>query len=136
MKSQHEVFWVDTYSFQIREFLCPVGTVAFCAPEIQGKNFSTFRRTQAHENFAVATLLFMLLVPGKQPYAQQGGGTPGENIRRQDFSYPLKEKSNRKAPEGPWRFIWSNLPYRAKEAFYETFAENRRRTVRQWLGIW
>jgi uncharacterized protein YlaI len=43
-----------------------------------------------------------------------------------DFAYPLGEKSTGKAPEGPWKFIWSHLPYKTKELFYRVFQENRR----------
>jgi tRNA A-37 threonylcarbamoyl transferase component Bud32 len=87
--SSQEVYFVDTDSYQIEDFPCPVGTVNFTAPEIQGQHFAKFLRTPEHENFAIATLLFMILMPGKSPYSQQGGGYPREKIKRQDFSYPL-----------------------------------------------
>ena len=119
--SSDEVYFVDTDSYQIGEFPCPVGTVNYTAPEIQRKNFSSFLRTQGNENFAIATLLFMIMVPGKPPYAQQGGEDPIANIINMDFSYPFGNNSNKKTPDGPWRFIWSHLTYDLKKAFYNTF---------------
>jgi tRNA A-37 threonylcarbamoyl transferase component Bud32 len=133
--SSQEVYFVDTDSYQIEDFPCPVGTVNFTAPEIQGQHFAKFLRTPEHENFAIATLLFMILMPGKSPYSQQGGGYPREKIKRQDFSYPLGTQSNRKAPQGPWRFIWSHFPFQTKEAFYNNFKENNRKTAKEWLSI-
>lgn len=132
IKSEREVYLVDTDSYQIEDFACPVGTVNFSAPEIQGKDYKTFLRTFAHEYFAVATLVFMILLPGKPPYSQQGGGSPAENIRRMDFSYPKGEHTNKKTPDGPWKFIWSNLPYKTKEAFHAVFKDNQRLSTREW----
>ena len=71
--------------------------------------------------FAVATLMFMLMLPGKAPYAQQGGEDPATNIKNMDFSYPCGDKSNQKTPDGLWGYIWSHLSFKLKEAFYETF---------------
>lgn len=123
---------VDTDSFQIEGFPCPVGTVNFTAPEIQGRSYSTFLRSKDHELFAIATMLFMILHPGKPPYAQQGGGDPGENIRNGNFSYPLGEDSSGNAPEGPWRRIWSNLIYDLKDAFSRSFKEKQRLPISEW----
>ncbi|WP_114166759.1 zinc-ribbon domain containing protein, partial [Exiguobacterium sp. TNDT2] len=119
--SPTEVYFVDTDSYQIEGFPCPVGTINFTAPEIQRKSFDSFLRTFDQERFAVATLLFMIMLPGKSPYAQQGGENPIDNIINMDFSYPFGDRSNKKTPEGPWRYIWSHLPYALKKLFYETF---------------
>ena len=65
--SPTEVWFVDCDSYQIGGYPCPVGTVRFTAPEIQKRNFADFLRTEGNEAFAVATLLFMLMLPGKSP---------------------------------------------------------------------
>lgn len=119
--SPTEVYFVDVDSYQVGEFPCPVGTIPFTAPEIQHLEYSTFLRTIGNENFAVATLLFMIMLPGKTPYAQQGGSDQATNIINMDFSYPCGDNSNKKTPEGPWRYIWSHLTRKLKEAFYNTF---------------
>lgn len=128
---------VDTDSFQIENFACPVGTVNFTAPEIQGKNYAEFLRTKQHELFAVATMLFMLLHPGKPPYSQQGGGSPADNIKAMDFPYWFRkdkdEYSGKNAPHGPWQIIWSNLPYHMKEVFHNAFRANKRASIEEWL---
>ncbi len=140
--SQKEVYIVDTDSFQIEDYPCPVGTVNFTAPEIQKHHFGGFLRSKGNENFAVATLLFMLMLPGKPPYAQQGGEDPVSNIIKMDFSYPYGGESNKKAPDGPWRYMWSHLPKYVKEIFYCTFrsgekyaSESSRPSVDDWIEI-
>ncbi len=140
--SPKEVFFVDTDSYQIETLPCPVGTINFTAPEGQGKRYSDFLRTVGNENFAVATLLFMIMLPGKAPYAQQGGGDQISNIKGMNFSYPLGDQGSKQTPDGPWRFIWSHLTYDVKKAFYNTFrnggensTESTRLGVDDWLKI-
>lgn len=140
--SPKEVYFVDTDSYQVENFPCPVGTNNYTAPEIQRKHFSDFLRTMGNENFAVATLLFMIMLPGKPPYSQQGGEDPINNIIKMDFSYPFGDSSNKKTPDGPWRYIWSHLTYDLKKAFYNTFrkdgdysTEVTRLTADEWLPI-
>lgn len=135
-----EVYFVDTDSYQVEDYPCPVGTNNYTAPEIQKKHFPDFLRTKGNEYFAVATLLFMIMLPGKPPYSQQGGEDPISNILKMDFSYPLGDNSNKKTPDGPWRYIWSHLTYELKEAFYNTFRkdgkyslEQNRLSVDKWL---
>ncbi len=129
------IYFVDTDSYQIENYPCPVGTVNHTPPEIQGKDYKTFLRTFEQEYFAVATLLFMILLPGKPPYSQQGGSDPAHNIRSRDFPYPFGEQSSKKAPYGPWKFIWSNLPFYLKSAFYDIFKNDKRKPTKEWLDL-
>ncbi|OYQ78710.1 hypothetical protein B9T19_07635 [Ignatzschineria sp. F8392] len=142
IKSSKEVYFVDVDSYQIEDFPCPVGTINFTAPEIQRKHFSNFLRSIGNENFAVATLLFMIMLPGKPPYSQQGGNDQITNIINMDFSYPLGKESNKKTPDGPWKFIWSHLTYALKQEFYQNFkkgeknsTEQTRTSVDRWLSL-
>ena len=136
--SPDEVYFVDTDSWQVEGFICPVGMPLFTAPELQKKT-SYGLRTLGNENFAVATLLFMIMHPGKPPYAMQDGEGIVENIMKGDFSYPLGERRNGKVPMGPWRYCWSHLPYKIKEAFYQTFrydGTNHEEKKRYGSGWW
>lgn len=130
---------VDTDSFQVEGFPCPVGTVNFTAPEIQGLGYETFMRTIQHELFAVATMLFMILFPGKPPYSQQGGGSPADNIKAQKFPYRnFSDKENfsgENAPKGSWGIIWNHLSRDLREAFHQTFSNNKRLTIQQWTAL-
>ncbi len=137
--SPEEVYFVDTDSYQIEGFPCPVGTINFTAPEIQKKPFNEFLRTPGQERFAVATLLFMIMLPGKPPYSLRGGEDQIENILRGEFAYPSGGKSSGRTPQGPWRFCWSHLPSYLKDDFYETFMKNgshSQETTRYSTGEW
>ncbi len=134
------LYIVDTDSFQLEGFPCTVGTVNFTPPEIQGIAFASYLRTKEHELFAIATMIFMILFPGKPPYSQQGGGSQVENIISKHFPYKFYKKdssdtteiSGKDAPKGTWRFIWFNLPFRVKEAFFNTFHEGKRVSIEDW----
>jgi TPR repeat protein/serine/threonine protein kinase len=135
-EQSNKVWIVDTDSFQIEGFPCPVGTVNFTAPQIQGINYAEFMRTREHELFAVATMLFMILHPGKPPYAQEGGGDPAENIKKKNFAYPVLGKDvTGRAPQGPWQNIWANLHKDVQKAFWETFKESRPVEIGKWKGV-
>jgi serine/threonine protein kinase len=123
--SPTDVYFVDTDSYQVEGFPCPVGTLVFTAPEIQGGDFGTFLRSKGNENFAIATLLFMIMLPGKAPYAMQGAENMKDSIISMDFAYPLGEQKTGLIAKGKWRFMWSHLAYPVKQAFYLTFSKEK-----------
>lgn len=140
--SPKEIYFVDVDSYQVEGYPCPVGTDSFTAPEIQGKNFKTFLRTESHDRFAIATLIFSILFLGKSPYSQTGGESSAKNIQAMDFPYHLKGERAVNEPRGQWRFIWSNLPFYMKEPLYKTFQKGEdyaqpdtRLDVEHWLDV-
>lgn len=134
-----KLWMVDTDSFQIEGFPCPVGTVNFTAPEIQGVTYKTFMRTKEHELFAVATMLFMILFPGKPPYSQQNGGSQSDNIKAKNFPYrdfdDKENHSGENAPEGDWQTIWNHLKKDVRIAFQKTFRDGDRISVDEWIDL-
>jgi len=113
---------VDCDSFQIEDFPCPVGTVNFTPPELQNQAYDSFLRSVEHELYAVATLLFMILLPGKPPYSHRGGGEGAENILRGEFPYTSDWSNNAcSAPQGCWMFAWSHLDRGMKQMFTAVF---------------
>jgi len=134
-----EVYFLDTDSYQVEGWPCPVGTSHFTPPELQGCRFSETLRSKEHERFAVATLLFMILHAGKQPFAQIGSSDPASNIRSGKFPYCLGDRGYQGVPDGPWKFIWSNLSFKVKDAFFRTFAaecsNERRVRIEEWLDL-
>ncbi len=141
--SPDEVYFVDADSYQIGGFPCPVGTNEFIAPELQGRsNFSNFLRSAGNENFAVAVLLFMILLPGRHPYSHLGGGSVQDNIRSLRFPYPLGDDPGGGVPPGKWLKMWRLLPQPIREAFYQSFKpggkyqrESSRLSVDKWIGM-
>lgn len=124
--SAGKVFFVDCDSYQVEGFPCPVGTANFTPPEAQGRDYKTFLRSQEMENFAIATLLFMIMLPGKPPYSAVGGASPEHNIKEGVFPYPHKETETDKTPPGKWGYIWSHMSYKMRLAFYENFKKGEK----------
>jgi DNA-binding helix-hairpin-helix protein with protein kinase domain len=105
---------IDCDSFQVthfgRTYPCRVGVPLFTPPELQGHRLDTVQRTQDHDRFGLAVLVFHLLFMGRHPFAgrhpdrvvpveaaiREGLFTFGREARRQGwepppFSLPLEE---------------------------------------------
>jgi DNA-binding helix-hairpin-helix protein with protein kinase domain len=73
---------IDCDSFQVRaggkEFLCEVGVPHYTPPELQGKSLRGLVRTENHDRFGLAVLVYQLLFVGRHPYAgiYRGQGDP------------------------------------------------------------
>ncbi|MFW5891346.1 MAG: protein kinase domain-containing protein, partial [bacterium] len=135
VESETEVYFVDTDSYQIESYPCPVGTINFTPPELQGKDYKKFLRTFENEYFAIATLIFMILMPGKPPYSKIGGSDPATNIKEVDFSYPYGQDKKKDTPQGAWIYIWSHLPRYIKSFIFEVFSNNERKDASEWIKI-
>jgi len=68
------VYIIDCDSFQFRgnggDYLCEVGVLGYTAPELQGvATFRGLRRTEQHDLFGLAVLIFHVLFLGRHPFA-------------------------------------------------------------------
>lgn len=124
VKDEHTIAIVDTDSFQVEGFPCPVGTETFTPPERQGLNYADFLRSEQDELFAVTTMLFMIMFTGKAPYSSQGGGEAATNIRNRTFAYD--RDTEERPPIGAWQFIWSHLHPALKYDFIAVFSKGER----------
>src|SRR5262249_12787408 len=59
---------------------CPVGKPEYTPPELQGARFADFDRGPEHDAFALAVLIFQLLMQGIHPFAGRytGQGEPAD----------------------------------------------------------
>jgi hypothetical protein len=134
-----EVSMIDADSWQLDGYPCPVGTPMFTAPSAIGKTYSDSLRTMEEELFAVATMLFMILITGQFPYARKGSeGDIVQLIRGGNFAFQYKGNSNQDQPEGNWKFMWSHIRPDLKGMFWNTFHRdgsryNNRPTAEEWL---
>lgn len=91
---------IDADSFQFSrmgsDFLCKVGVPEYTPPELQGGSLSSVLRTQNHDAFGLAVLLFQLLFMGRHPFvgSVRSGDIPPlhENIR--NFRYVYTDTKN------------------------------------------
>lgn len=77
---------IDTDSFQVQErqdgrfviHYCPVGKLEYTPPELLGKTLQEVTRLPEHDHYALAVLVFQLLMDGNHPYRAQwlGSGEP------------------------------------------------------------
>lgn len=136
-------YFIDCDSYQVGPFRCPVGTPIFTDPEIyrrQGTdtpNYSAFDRTLENEYYALASLLFQVVMLGKAPFSSTRGTNLIDSIKSYQFAFPFGEESGgQDAPIGAYRMIWSHLPYRLKEAFHRVFTGKRPRpTPAEWKRL-
>ena len=125
--SPGEIFLLDTDNYQIEGFPCLVYNVSFTPPELQGRRI--YLCTKDNEDYAVAMLVFMLMMQGKTPYTIDRKTPAAKALVDRNFPFSagnLKGSGVRNAAmPGTWRFMWSHLtPF--KEPFYHTFQKGAR----------
>lgn len=142
MVDEHKNVWIiDADSWQVEGYPCPVGTAMFTASSITG-DYAEALRTVEEERFAVATMLFMILITGQFPYARAGadGGDFAALIKEGKFAFQFQGASDQDQPDGNWKFMWSHLPFQVKRLFWNTFQRqggsrcDRRPTAIEWLA--
>ncbi|HET7506107.1 MAG TPA: hypothetical protein VFK02_34040 [Kofleriaceae bacterium] len=81
VSAQALVTLIDCDSFQVqfngRTFRCEVGVPEYTPPELQGLVFRNVSRTENHDRFGLAVLIFHLLFMGRHPFAGRHSG-PGD----------------------------------------------------------
>ena len=121
---QNTVYFIDTDNYQVEDFPSIYNVVSFTPPEHLDDDL--YMLSQDSENFAIAELVFMIMMPGKNPYLEGVIGNNTTEIKKMDFKYAYKDKKrNDQSIPGPWRFSWSHLTP-LKEPFYETFQKGEK----------
>ncbi len=136
--SKNEVYFIDTDNYQIEGFPTLIYNNSFTPPELHGRKI--YLCNKANENYAVAVLVFMLMMPGKTPYTIGANKNVENTISERRFPFPNGNVHGSHAMPGMWRFMWSHLtPF--KEVFYNTFQKGAklekpesRKDVGSWLG--
>lgn len=128
-----KVFFVDTDCWQIEGYPALSQNQTFTPPEILKDNKKVFLYTEDQENYQVAVLIFMLLMPGKFPYAKMNRENERDSIINQSFPFSIgggmRHSKDAERPSGIWRIVWDHLPYRICNAFYNTFHETGKYAV-------
>jgi DNA-binding helix-hairpin-helix protein with protein kinase domain len=97
---------IDCDSFQVRAngkaFLCEVGVAHYTPPELQGKSLRGLVRTENHDRFGLAVLIYQLLFVGRHPYAgvYHGAGDPSFEQLIAEFRFS----------QGPAAHSWGMSP--------------------------
>jgi serine/threonine protein kinase len=129
---------VDTDSFQVTEqaggrvYRCPVGTDMFTPPELLGENFEQIDRSQEHDLFGLAVLIFQLLMEGTRPFAGtlRGVSDPPEYIERLArgyFPYGGNPMCEPQAVAPPFEMLHPRLQELFRRCFVEGHSDPRQR---------
>lgn len=135
VENESTVYFVDCDSYQVEGFPCPVGMPPFLAPELYGTDLHSTLRTDLHECFAVATLVFMLLHTGKPPYTYKGGQDLLSNVKMGNFPYSVDSQGDKDVPDGPWGYMWSQLPRYMRITFCDVFEDRKYKSVGEWRKL-
>ncbi|MFD6092657.1 hypothetical protein ACFWGN_11100 [Oerskovia sp. NPDC060338] len=133
------VFIIDVDSWQAEGYPCPVGTPMFTSPAMLGKAYAEDLRTMEDEFFAVATMLFMVVMTGQFPYIRTGtDGDVVQLIKEGNFAFQYENRNNKDQPNGDWKYMWSHIHKPVKDLFWHTFHKEGKRykkrpTATEWL---
>ena len=126
VSNQAIVALIDADSFQItqgaREFLCSVGVPEYTPPELQGRSLAGLRRTENHDAFGLAVIVFQLLCMGRHPFVGSyvHGEMPMEKaITEHRFAYSQKRAVGMQPPPGT--ITLNDFPQQIGAAFEAAF---------------
>jgi DNA-binding helix-hairpin-helix protein with protein kinase domain/Tfp pilus assembly protein PilF len=140
---QATVYLLDCDSFQVsvdgRTYRCDAGFAEYTAPELQGRPFREADRTEEHDYFGLAVVIFQLLFLGRHPFSGRFLGT-GEMaleraIRELRFAYGADAESRQmRQPPGtlPLEAMPAPLVKLFRRAFLSTSLGDRPQP-REWI---
>ena len=141
LKDSSQVYAVDTDSFQLGGYPCPVGFEDFTHPGTAARlgvsgalRFGTFLRTQEEEEYALAILLFEILFLGANPFVTKSEMSYLEAMRTKNFPY-ANTGEEWTVPDGDNWMIWKNLPRKITDAFTATFVQWKTTSARNWVKL-
>lgn len=142
VKDEDHVYFTDMDSYQIEGYPILSYERVMQAPELQDAKGGMRLYTKQQDNYEIALLVFMLLMPGKFPYNKGKNRNISETIKNMEFAFRYgKQGGEYGAKEyfGLWRFVWSHLGNDLRQSFYYTFqykqafsVPEKRRDARFW----
>ena len=142
VKDENSVYFAEMDTYQIEGYPILSYERVMQAPELQDTSEGMRLYTKQEDNYEIALLVFMLLMPGKFPYNKGNNKNISESVKKMSFAFRYgKQNEEHGAREyfGLWRFAWSHLGYELKQAFYYTFQNGqafstpeKRRDARFW----
>lgn len=128
----------DSYNIHAngKNYPCEVGVMTHTAPELQGHSLREAVRTQQHDNFGLAVIIFQILFLGRHPFSGKPFGkdepTLEDCIRDTRFAYgtgaPLRQI---KQPPGTLDLDAVSPP--VSQLFERAFLRRDRPAAREWI---
>src|SRR5215468_5121735 len=134
------VYLLDVDSFQVtaegRTYRCEGGFPEYTPPELQGLAFRDVDRTQEHDSFGLAVVIFQLLFLGRHPFSGLylgAGEMPLERaIREFRFAYGVDSEA-RKMRQPPGTLALDSMPSLIVRLFRRAFLSTDRPGAREWV---
>lgn len=135
---------IDVDSFQApgkdRLYRCRVGRPEYTPPELQGASFADVDRLPQHDTFALAVLIFQLLMQGVHPFAGTSAEESEENsiaARIASGAWPYAWTRTGLVQPSPHAPPWHMLPPSVQELLHRCFEDahaepDLRPTAAQW----
>lgn len=126
VESSTSVFFVDLDEIQIEGFPVLSQNLTFTLPERIDKPKTPYLFTEDEENYQIALLVFMIMMPGRFPYAKRKSRSETDSIRDMFFPFGIGEmrrSQDSERPCGIWQIVWDHLPYNLCNNFYNTFTK-------------
>lgn len=131
------VILIDCDSYQFQHHLCPVGVEAFTPPELFGRNLASQPRGTSSDDFALAVIIFHLLVMGRHPFAGSKRPTLGDAMKKGDYLF-RKRRWRQKSPITTQfgLYTFSLFPKPVEDLFLRAFLPKKlgkRPTALEWM---
>ena len=139
----NEIYFVDADSYQVDKFPATAVSPGYIAPELKSNEY----RTIAEDNFAIFSLIFMILFKGIKPYQQiklaRDNSSYDDDVAKGNFPYSNNEQvTQNRIPKGYPFYCWSHLPIYIRNAFISVgwvnghkYAPNKRLSSSDWLKL-
>ena len=126
--STDEIYFVDADAWQIEGYPVLSRNLTFTPPELLGDPKKVRLFTPDEDNYQAALLAFMLMMPGKYPYAKRNSKGDDEGLRNMSFPFSIggdnRRSQDAERPSGAWQIVWDHLPYKLCSNFYHSFHHN------------
>ncbi|MGN1411197.1 MAG: hypothetical protein ACI4WH_01635 [Oscillospiraceae bacterium] len=123
--ASHEIYFIDVDSYQIENFCSPVYTPGFLSKEQielqeKGLTYNDYSRIEADDDFALAILIFKILMLGKHPYEGRTILDVNEAYKAQLFGYQFGGRilANGELSDENHQRLWRFLPYGIKAMLF------------------
>ena len=140
---------IDTDSFQVINrrngtvYRSPVGKPEYIPPELHGRQFDSIDRTQDHDLFSLAVIMYQLLMDGVHPFtgAYTGrGDAPPLDRRIAAGHFPYSRRRTVPYTHSPIAPPWDNLHPSLRDLFLKCFdsghdAPGTRPTGHEWAQV-
>jgi DNA-binding helix-hairpin-helix protein with protein kinase domain len=139
---------IDSDSFQYRRggqlYRCIVGKAEYTPPELQGQSLAKVNRTENHDAFGLAVIIFEILFMGRHPFSGTYTGI-GEQlsisraIEEGRFAYSPQKLLTQMVPP-PYVPVLADIPLEVADAFQRAFGSPAlkspiRPTAAEWVTL-